>query len=200
MEEKKLPIGIEPNKESHQDIIVKVCKAHGVKSLELTTKHIALMSDCISEYIAQQPQQGAAWVKASERLPLDKAFWNIEDGFKKDCSFPVRIDGSEYGMAELYDNRKDGAPDPIYYLVVKGDFGKEYYQNEFHRFEWLDESTSKEGNKEREIAFLKWIADQDGVNKLTLIDNNWYCDSDKEGNQPLSEEKLWNEWNNQQKK
>jgi len=63
--EKKYPIGIEPNNSKHQEIIVKVCKAHGVKSLELTTKHIALMSDCISEYIAQQALTGAVWVKAS---------------------------------------------------------------------------------------------------------------------------------------
>jgi hypothetical protein len=67
--EKKYPIGIAPNNSKHQDIILKVCKAHGVKSLELTTKHIALMSDCISEYIAQQLPTGAVWVKATKRLP-----------------------------------------------------------------------------------------------------------------------------------
>jgi hypothetical protein len=67
--EKKYPIGIEPNNSKHQDIIFKVCKAHGIKSLELTTKHIALMSDCISEYIAQQATTGPVWVKASDRLP-----------------------------------------------------------------------------------------------------------------------------------
>lgn len=62
--EKKYPIGVEPNTSKHQDIILKVCKAHGIKSLELTTKYIALMSDCISEYISQQAPTGAVWVKA----------------------------------------------------------------------------------------------------------------------------------------
>lgn len=49
--ENKYPIGIEPSKENFQDIIVKVCQKHGVRSLELTTKQISLMSDCIQEYI-----------------------------------------------------------------------------------------------------------------------------------------------------
>lgn len=56
---------IEPNQSNHQGIIFKVCKKHRIKSLELTTKHIALMADCIDEYIASQPPavKGAEWVK-----------------------------------------------------------------------------------------------------------------------------------------
>jgi len=76
--EKKYPIGIEPNASRHQAIIVKVRKAHGVKSLELTTKHIALMSDCISEYIAQQAPTGAAWVKATTRLPEKSGYYHVK--------------------------------------------------------------------------------------------------------------------------
>jgi predicted transcriptional regulator YdeE len=84
--------------------------------------------------------QSALWVKFSERVPLHKAFWNIEDGFKKDCSFPIRINGDYYGMGDLYDNRQEGAPDPIYYIVVRGD-GAEYFSDAFHRFEWLDDES-----------------------------------------------------------
>jgi hypothetical protein len=74
--EKKYPINIEPNNSKHQEIILKVCKAHGVKSLELTTKHIALMSDCISEYIAQhQPpveaERGDGWISVDDQLPTE---------------------------------------------------------------------------------------------------------------------------------
>jgi len=90
------------------------------------------------KYDELNAQPGPVWVKASEKLPLHKAFWNIEDGFKKDCSFPVRIDGKHYGIGDLYDNRKEGAPDPIYYFVIKGNPG-EYYSDSFHRFEWLDD-------------------------------------------------------------
>ena len=42
---------ISPNPAKHQEIIFKICKLHGIKSLELTDKHIALMDDCISEAI-----------------------------------------------------------------------------------------------------------------------------------------------------
>lgn len=84
-------------------------------------------------------QSGPIWIKMNEHIPLDKAFWNIEEGFKKDCSFPVRIDGNKYGMAELYDERKEGDPDPIYCLSVKGD-SNNYFDNDFHRIEWLNEN------------------------------------------------------------
>jgi hypothetical protein len=33
------------------------------------------MSDCISEYIAQQAPTGAVWVKASERLPEKDGYY-----------------------------------------------------------------------------------------------------------------------------
>jgi hypothetical protein len=57
--ENKYPIGIKKSKENFQDIIVKVCKKHGIRSLELTTKHISLMADCIQEYIDTQHQPPA---------------------------------------------------------------------------------------------------------------------------------------------
>lgn len=83
-------------------------------------------------------KRGPIWIKMNERLPLHKAFWNIEEGYKKDCSFPVRIDDHKYGMAELFDERKEGDPDPVYCLSVKGDLFN-FFEKDFHRFEWLDE-------------------------------------------------------------
>jgi hypothetical protein len=74
--EKKYPVGIESNNSKHQDIILKVCKAHGIKPLELTTKHIALMSDCISEYIAQQPTPTGAVFPTKELTPEQLAVMN----------------------------------------------------------------------------------------------------------------------------
>lgn len=41
------------------------------------------------------------------------------------------------------------------------------------------------------IAFVNWIACQDGQMKLVLVDNDWYWDVDKDGDQPLSESDLY---------
>lgn len=67
---------------------------------------------------------------------MHKAFWNIEDGFKKDCSFPVRMNGKYY-MADLYDQRKEG--DPKEMLSFSFD-GRHHFEDEFERIEWLDET------------------------------------------------------------
>jgi len=40
-------------------------------------------------------------------------------------------------------------------------------------------------------AFCKWLCDQSHELKITLIDNNWYWESDKDGDQPLAEEHLY---------
>lgn len=41
------------------------------------------------------------------------------------------------------------------------------------------------------ISFVKWIASQDSALRLTLIDHNWYWEDDKDGDQPLTEERLY---------
>lgn len=82
----------------------------------------------------------AVWVKASERLPLHKAFFNIPDGYKKDCYFPVRIDGNKYWMAEIFDEALKDDPEPKYSITVKSNGIEEYFSDQWHRIEWLDES------------------------------------------------------------
>jgi hypothetical protein len=72
---------------------------------------------------------GAVWVRALNGLPLHKAFWNMPgEHLNNECYFPVRIDGFKYRVGEIFDNRQEGAPDPIYY---------------FYRIEWLDESAGE---------------------------------------------------------
>lgn len=44
------------------------------------------------------------------------------------------------------------------------------------------------------VAFVKWIADKDGADKLTLIDHNWYYDNDKDGDMPITEKKLYDQF------
>jgi hypothetical protein len=102
------------------------------------------------------PQQGAVWVKATSGLPLHKAFWNMPgEHNNNECYFPVRIDGHRYRVGEIFDDRQAGAPDPIYYFVINGD---DYYDKDFHRIEWLDESgQSKEGGKISDDAHEKEI-------------------------------------------
>lgn len=100
--EKKYPIGIEPNTSKHQAIIVKVCQAHGVKSLELTTKHIALMSDCISEYIAQQAAT-SVFVPCHEDDPRLCGCYTSLDGqslaYVRESSMPVVEQGAVWVKA-----------------------------------------------------------------------------------------------------
>jgi uncharacterized coiled-coil DUF342 family protein len=43
---------IEPNGAKHQEIILRICKKHNVKSLELTSRCIQLMDDCIVEALS----------------------------------------------------------------------------------------------------------------------------------------------------
>lgn len=99
-------------------------------------------SDAIQDILlkrGQRQQAGPGWVRATKDLPLHMAFWNIEDGFKKDCRFPVRIDDKVYAMGDIFDNRIEGAPDPIYYFVING---HDYFENDFHRIEWLNNRES----------------------------------------------------------
>lgn len=49
----------------------------------------------------------------------------------------------------------------------------------------------KEENDKNAIAFAEWIAFGEGEYKLTLVDNDWYWDSDKDGDQPLTTEYLY---------
>lgn len=87
-------------------------------------------------------QLPAAWALASDRLPLHKAFWNMPGQHNNnECYFPVRIDGLRYRVGEIFDNREAGAPDPIYYFFIDG---KDYFEKDFHRIEWLDESGATE--------------------------------------------------------
>lgn len=51
-------IKIEPSTAIHQNIIQQVCKKHGVKSLELTSRHVELMDDCIEAFIHRPLQVG----------------------------------------------------------------------------------------------------------------------------------------------
>lgn len=136
MEEKKLPITIEPNQSAHQEIIFKVCKAHSVKSLELSTRHIALMSDCISEYIAQQPQTGAMWVKATTKLPTPgKITWRWLDKAEAYSGYDEKR-GFIYGTG-------GASVDPTYYSEI----------------EWLDEPGTAAGREEDALAFAEWLND-----------------------------------------
>lgn len=50
----------------------------------------------------------------------------------------------------------------------------------------MDEYASKTA-----IAFAEWIVSQEGDNKLTLSDNDWYWDCDTDGDQILTTEFLY---------
>lgn len=91
---------------------------------------------------ASNKQLSVDWVRASDKLPLHKAFWNMPgEHNNNECYFPVRIDGFKYRVGEIFDNREEGAPDHIYYFVING---KDYFQKDFHRIEWLGESGATE--------------------------------------------------------
>lgn len=107
-------------------------------------------------------QVGMKWVKASERLPLEKAFWNVEDGFKKDCKFPVRI-GKIYGMGEIFDQRLLSEPNPKYSICING---IHHFENEFSEIEWLDEqspevSPTQTGEECDLNKLYEWIMDEE---------------------------------------
>lgn len=102
---------------------------------KLTPEQIQERKEAI-EWI-RNPGGGMRWVKASKGLPLHRAFWNMPGKHNNnECYFPVRIDGFKYRVGEIYDNRQEGAPDPIYYFVIDG---KDWFEKDFHRIEWLDE-------------------------------------------------------------
>lgn len=95
---------------------------------------------------AGQPATGAVWVKASDKLPLHRAHWITGKLGSKDNSFLVRINNG-YGLADIFDQ---GDGETVEYMIsVKGD--QDYYQDQFHLVEWLDESTSPAPTKDGEI-------------------------------------------------
>lgn len=55
-------------------------------------------------------------------------------------------------------------------------------------------------NKSDAVEFAKWICNNEGEHQLTLVDNNWYFESDKEGDQFLSEEELYEIFKSQNNK
>ncbi len=117
----------------------------------------------------RRPAGSNVWVRASDQLPLHKAFWNMPgEHNNNECYFPVRIDGHKYRVGEIYDERQAGAPDPIYMMVINGD---DYYEKDFHRIEWLCESNEQpfEQKESEAVAFAEWIAI-----------NNWVLRNDKE--------------------
>lgn len=87
---------VEPNKAKHQDIILKVCKKHNIKSLQLTELHIELMDDCITEYANQ-------YRTAGKEILLKKHGYNFCIVDKKPCSCDC------------------GAICPDYYMVKRGE-------------------------------------------------------------------------------
>lgn len=141
--------------------------------------------------LALEEKKGAEWVKASERVSnkhSSELHWRFSHN-KKPITSPFHLVGSQ--LAQEYSNTK-----AVY---------------ELHQVEWLDESgqsknefvnildnaldagkdvlaelkkqnESKEGNKEREIAFAEYL-------KIRPYSKTM-----------CTTEQLWNEWNNQQKK
>lgn len=105
----------------------------------------------------QHPAGSNVWVKASANLPLHKAFWNMPGKHNNnECYFPVLIDGHKYRVAEIFDNREKDAPDPIYYFVINGE---DYFEKDFHRIEWLDESNEQpvEQKENEAVEFAEWL-------------------------------------------
>lgn len=54
--------------------------------------------------------------------------------------------------------------------------------------------------EQESLRFLEWIASREGEYKLTLVDNDWYWDSDKDGDQPLTTEYLFQLYKTKQTK
>lgn len=71
---------IEPNKAKHQSVIFDVCRMHKVKSLELTSRHIEIMDDCITVALER------AW-KPMITAPKDGTTIEVAYGFEEgdDC-------------------------------------------------------------------------------------------------------------------
>lgn len=45
------------------------------------------------------------------------------------------------------------------------------------------------------VAFIRWLARMNDEHKIVLVDGEWYWDSDKDGDQPISEETLYRLFN-----
>lgn len=100
----------------------------------------------------------------------------------KELTPPYRV-GKRLGRAVL---------DSKGILVVVFPIGKEEQAQEYCDFLNRDHKECRE----QAIDFAKWIADKkyrdNGETvKFTLVDNNWYFDTDADGNQPLTEERLY---------
>lgn len=48
--------------------------------------------------------------------------------------------------------------------------------------------------KEQAIAFARWIANREGDVRMKLVDQNWYFESDTDGDNPMTEEELFKQY------
>lgn len=126
---------------------------------------------CLGYMAVKEAQTAAVWVKATTRLPVHLAHWNMP--VNADCAFHIKIDGKNR-IAEIFDERKAGEDEPVYCFSINEE---SVFKEDFHRIEWLDESAA--GREDDAVEFAEWCA------------NNYQWEYD-----PTSDECRWLEADN----
>lgn len=162
MSEKKLAILKKHYREYFKDSFPAERLDNVVDQVMCIKEETEAIMNAMEDYAATR-KPGAVWVKASERLPLHRAFWNMPgEHNNNECYFPIRIDGNKYRVGEIFDERKEGSSDPVYMFVINGE---DFYERDFNRIEWLDENESPAEQPVREVD--DWVSVDERLPELT---------------------------------